>query len=462
MKQRLGNARRGALVALAGAIIAGTAAAAPPAPKALGPRKTVPADLALHAERRELANGLVLLTSPDAKVNSVVVDISFAAGALYEPPMKFGLAHLVEHLVATGTTPETDYRALVERRGGFDFNAYTTFDRMSFRVSVPPEELPLALWVAADRLQALDALLDPRELARAPAIIAQERALRVDDVPYGAAQTELMHQLFPGGHPLHDSALGTPESVARLTLVDAKTFAHRCLVASNAILTITGRFDPTVAADWVERTVGRLPRAAPVEPPASTPPFSTDTDATVSEGLGRRPRVTFAWTVNEPRHDIADALTFGALLLTIYTDGFVGMSVSADYRRYVNGALFALQVTMPHAVDKVEAHGNAEVVLRNLAQAAMPKEIVNATFQTWDRALMRELESMDGLASLLTERETLELAPAEREQFTERHWTLNPETIQTLSGAVLRGPRLTIQARPRHPLPPKFARKTEQ
>lgn len=461
MKLESGKTRQLRLALVCVGVCSALGQAAEPAEPS-GPRKTSSADLAVHADRRELPNGLVVLSSADPKVNSVVVDISFAAGAVYEPPKKFGLAHLVEHLVASGTTPDTDYETLMERRGAIDFNAHTSFDRMSFRVVVPPEELPLALWVAADRLEALDALLAPSELGRAPGIITQERALRVDDVPYGAAQSELLHQLFPGGHPLHDGALGTTESVAKLTLDDAKAFAHRYLVASNAVLTITGRFDPATANGWIDQTVGRLPKGAKADEPVPTPAFAVNTDAFVSESLGRRPRVTFAWAVNEPRRDIADALQFGALLLTIYTDGFVGMTVSADYQRFVNGAVFALQVTMPHAVDKLEAHGNAEVVLRNLAQAAMPKDIVDATFRTWDRMLMRELESMDSLASLLTEIETLGLDPAEREHYTERHWRLNAEAIQALSGTVLRGPRLTIQARPKHPLPPKYARKGEQ
>src|SRR5437870_3479781 len=98
------------------------------------PRRSTAADLTPRFERYVTGNGLVVLLSPDSRANSVVVDLSFAAGALYQPPGKAGLAHLVEHVFSSGSTPETDYRGMLERRGTLGFNAFTNLDRMSFRV----------------------------------------------------------------------------------------------------------------------------------------------------------------------------------------------------------------------------------------------------------------------------------------------------------------------------------------
>ena len=110
-------------------------------------RKAPGRAFALDVQRVVLPNGLVVLLAPDPAVSSVAVWMTFRAGAQHAPEGKSGLAHLVEHVMASGPTPDTDYAALLERRGARWFNATTTFDAMSFEAVVPAEELPAALWM---------------------------------------------------------------------------------------------------------------------------------------------------------------------------------------------------------------------------------------------------------------------------------------------------------------------------
>ena len=140
------------------------------------------------------------------------------------------------------------------------------------------------------------------------------------------------------------------------------------LVPANAVLTITGRFEPAQARAEIERLFGGLP-AGEAAPTPEQPPPSRPTKVTVTEDLGRRSKVSLAWTLADPIPEVSEALSFGSMLLTIYTDGFVGMHVSAAYAPMPRGGLFTLEVTMPHATDKVEALDSAEVVLRFLARA---------------------------------------------------------------------------------------------
>ena len=420
------------------------------------PRRSSTADLTPKVERFVTGNGLVVLLSPDDKANQVVVDLSFAAGALYQPPGKGGLAHLVEHVFFSGPTPETDYRTMLESRGAVGFNALTSLDRMSFRVMVPPEELPLALWTNADRLGSLAAVLTDDELLRHQRVVMQERLHRVDDAPYGGNGVAMMRTLFPESHPLRAGVIGSRNDIASFTLDEVKKYQRTLLVPANGVLTLAGNFDPAVAREWVEKTVGALPPGKKAPPPPKMPEGTSGERVSVTEELGRRPMVTLAWTLDDPITELAEALEFGALLLTIYTDGFIGMNVSADYLPFTGGAVFALQVTMPHAADKAEAAGNAEGVFRYLARVAMPKEIVGATLLAWDRNLMERLEKVETRATLITEQEVkpkealFSLTPAER------HWGLTPERVQLLAGTALKGKRVTIQSRPTRPLPPKL------
>ncbi len=419
----------------------------------VAPRVSNTADLTPRFERYVTSNGLVVLLSPDEQMNGVVVDLSFAAGALQQPPNKAGLAHLTEHVIGTGLS--TDYRQLLEGRGGIGFNAFTTLDRMSFRVTVPPEELPLALWVNADRLGSLGTgTLDAEALRRHQRIVAQERVHRLDDAPYGGNAVAVFRSLFPEGHPLRAGILGGRDDINGHSPDDVLRFARTNLVPANGVLALVGRFDPATARSWIDRLFGAIPagKAAPrPAPPTATP----DVKVSVTEELGRRPRVTFAWTLNDPITQVSEALTFGSLLLTIYTDGFVGMNVSASYVPYAAGGLFTLEVTMPHALDKSEAAGNAEVVYRYLSKAVMPKDIVAATLLAWDRDVMARLHTADGLASLLVSRETLPVDALHNLSAAERHWAITPDSIQAITSSVLKGSRVVVLSRPTRPLPRK-------
>ncbi|MHB8877063.1 MAG: M16 family metallopeptidase [Myxococcaceae bacterium] len=423
------------------------------------PRKTTPKDVAIDFEKVVLSNGLTVLMSPDPGVSGVVVDMSFHAGSQYEPPGRSGLAHLVEHLMAAGSAPDTDYQAILETRGARDFNAFTSMDLMIFRVVVPPGQLPLALWVAEDRLGTLPGRLDQAELDRTRRIVAEERVEHVDDAPFGSLNVALFKKLYPAPHPMHGMTLGAPEELAALTVADIREFVGRCLVPSNGILTLVGNFDPAVARTWLEKTVARLPPGQPVKTPDSLPRMAQDVTVAVTEQLSRRPRVTFAWRFSELPRETADALDFGALLLTIYTDGAFGIDVEAGFAEYSGGAMFRLDVTLAHAKAKRDARDDAESLLRYLTRAVPPNELVDATFLAWDRVTLARLDSPTSRAALLTFLEYLVKRPSDIARYNERQWDLKPDQIQSIARAALeRAARLTVHARPTRPRPPRVER----
>ncbi|MHB8876431.1 MAG: M16 family metallopeptidase, partial [Myxococcaceae bacterium] len=407
-------------------------------------------------------NGLTVLMNRDPSVSGVVVDASFYAGALYEPPGKSGLAHLVEHLSYTGRAPDTDYQSLLESRGARDFNAFTTIDLMTFRVVVSPEDLPLALWVTEDRLGALPARLDEGELERARRIIVEERAVRIEDAPYGAADVELYRQLYPKPHPLHGTTIGVPEELAKLTISDARAYIARFLVPANGVLTLVGNFDPTIARAWLLKTVARLPPGSRAEVPARLPfPFG-NVNTSVPERVARRPRVSLVWSFGELPRDTADALEFGALLLTLYLDGVFGLDMTTGLSEHAGGATFRLDVTPSRMETKQNTQANAEALLRYLTHTTMPEELLDATFLALDRITLTQLDSATTRASLLTYLECMVKDPARIARFNGRHWALSTFELQALTKKALSGERVTVHARPTRPLPPRKEREVSE
>ena len=421
-------------------------------------RKTTDADLGIDVERFVLDNGLVVLLSPDKSTASVLVDMSFAAGAVFEPKERAGLAHFVEHIMMRGATPDTDYIEILERRGARSVGAFTDSGLMTFRSIVPAGELPLALWVAADRIGTLPGQIDATDFDRHRSVVAVEHLQRGVDVHYGLADQVLTRRLFPKPHPLHFGVIGHPKQLAQVTFQDVKTFVDTYLRPNNGILTIIGNFDPAVAKKWIEGTVARLPPGPAIEyPKVPKNRAPRETVLEVKETLSRRPRVTMIWRLERLLPQQRDALELGALLLSNYVDGAFGSRLSASFSRDRGGGLFRLDLTLPHDKPILSSQNEAEAFLRYLTLVAMPPELYDATMLARDRLTMFALDDLVARAWMLhgLEASTGDAQGAAAEYNT-RYWKFNPGAIQFIARKALIGPRLIVHARPTRPIEPKL------
>lgn len=96
-----------------------------------------------------LSNGMQIITTPlkGSKMASIFMRIK--TGSLFEGPyLGTGISHLLEHSVFLGSAslPDKDQFSLeIEKMGGIDLNAYTTYDHTSYFFSVFAENLGKAL-----------------------------------------------------------------------------------------------------------------------------------------------------------------------------------------------------------------------------------------------------------------------------------------------------------------------------
>lgn len=423
----------------------------------LGERKA-PADaLSLQLERYQLANGLTVLLAPDPAATSAAVWMSFRAGALYGPPGRSGMPHLVEHLLASGPTPETDYAGIFERRRARYFNAWTTFDRMSFEVVVPAEELPAALWVTADRLTTLPGLLDDAAVARNLKVVLEERALTSVDVPYGLYHEHVFRRLYPAPNPLHAGVIGTPEELSRVTAAEVRSFVAERLVAANGILTVVGRFDPAATRARIEELFAGLPAGRAAVPPP-LPPLELGLVDKKAEPLGRCPHVAMAWRLPNLSPEDDAALSLGAQLLTSLTDGAWDMRLHSELARYDGESLFFLELAVPYDEPMSAVHGDADGLLRQLTRREMPVEVLWNANLALDRIALARLDSVEGRARLLT---GLEHEYGGRYPIADLlgwHWLLEAGAIRDTARRLLSGPSVVVHARPTRPRPARAER----
>ena len=448
---------RGALIAVA--VLLGLAAPASPRAAGTPAQRRVPAKaLAVEHRRVELPNGLTLLLAPDPDATSVLVWTAFRAGAVYEPPGRSGLAHLVEHLLFSGPTEATDYAALLQARRARHQNASTNLDTLAFQVTLPPEELPVAFWVATDRLTALPPLLDDALVERHRKVVVQERALRHVDAPYGLVDERVYQRLYPADHPLHGGVIGIPGELAAVTAAEVRAFVAERLVPANAVVTVVGRFDPAEAVRLAEASLGRLPGGRRSPPP----PFPARAEVPVveerAEPLAREPRVTLAWRLQGvPRQD-AMALQLGAQMLSYLVDGAWGMRVAAGLSVHDGESLFLMDLTVPYDESSRAVLDDADGFLRQLTRKEMPWDFVVTANLALDRLALFELDTLGGRAALLQHLE-LTFGPGVRpEGYLGLHWELERTAVRDSARAHLQGARLVLHARPTRPRPARLER----
>ena len=242
---------------------------------ALVPRLAVaqPTRVASHAGINEyrLANGLRVVIVPDDGSQSLSVAVVYLTGARDEGAGQFGITHLMEHVMFTGTTTHPGLLAEFGRRGASS-NATTDHDRTLFYETLPwsEENLAWALSMEADRMANIQITAATVEKERAA--VKQEMASVGGDPRRILFET--VHATAYGWHGYGRSPVGTQSDVAAITPASLQQFYRRHYRPSNAVLLLGGPFDQAKALALVQAEFGGLPAGSSdavgmvtVEPP---------------------------------------------------------------------------------------------------------------------------------------------------------------------------------------------------
>lgn len=227
----------------------------------------------LDFEEISLPNGARLLLQPDKRLPNLHLRLAFAGGALFEPADRRGVNALMATLLAKDTTRRTAEevaRAIEEVGGTFhDFSGNNSF---GLHAEVLPGDAALALELIAD------ATLRP---AFRPARLRIERegalaSLResLDDVV--AVGRKKVREKFFGAHPLAVESVGNQAGLEAITVADLKALHARLVVAGNAVLAVSGDFDPRAFVPKLKAFLARLPRGRVATPDVAAPANSGD------------------------------------------------------------------------------------------------------------------------------------------------------------------------------------------
>lgn len=220
---------------------------------------------------RVLDNGLRVLTLEDFSTPIVSVQVWYHVGSKDEHPERQGFAHMFEHMMFRGTDRlgPTDHFDYIRRVGG-DNNGYTSFDETVYLQTVPSNQVPLALWLEAERMTFLK--IDQEAFDTERSVVEEECRLTLNQ-PYGTLFDEAPPVLLEG-RPYRWTPIGKIAHLRSAAVQELRDFWNTYYVPNNATLLIVGAIKNDEAQALAERYFGWIPRCPdpPRVPVTELPP----------------------------------------------------------------------------------------------------------------------------------------------------------------------------------------------
>ena len=215
----------------------------------------------LDVTHYRLDNGLEVILAPDPTVTSAMVEVWYHVGSKDETVGKSGFAHLFEHLMFEGSkhVGEGQFDVLLESAGGWN-NGTTDNDRTNYFEQVPGDQLPLALWLEADRMAGLWDAMNQGVLDNQRDVVKNERRQSYENRPYGQADLIVQQTLWPKGHGNWNLTIGTMADLDPASLADVEAVWRTYYVPANATLLVAGRFELEPTKALIAKLFGWMPK----------------------------------------------------------------------------------------------------------------------------------------------------------------------------------------------------------
>jgi len=339
------------------------------------PQTSKPPRITIAVEKYSLPNGLEVILHEDHNLPIVAVNTWYHVGPANETPGRTGFAHLFEHMMfqSSGHVGEDQFIKYIEGAGASFINGSTSFDRTNYMEDLPSNQLEIALWLESDRMGFLLDRITETSLANQRDVVRNERRESIESQPYGIVEEELMHRLFPKGHPYYASIIGSHEDIQAANLADVRDFFKQYYCPNNASLVITGDFDKAKVKALVQKYYGTIPRGQDVPPiTATTPPITEERRVTVTDKV-ELPKVSMAWITppifkpGDAEADVAADILGGGKSSRLYKslvyEKQIAQSVSAYQQSFALGSVFEIEATAKpgHTAEELEAAIDAEL-----------------------------------------------------------------------------------------------------
>jgi len=202
----------------------------------------------MNFQKKKLNNGITVLYEP-RPLPIVALSITNKFGASFEESKIKGIAHVIEHLVFTGTRTRTheDISREIEKKGGI-LNAFTSHDMTSFWFKLPSEHVFTGLDILTDML---NNPTFPKEKFEKEKKVILEEIKMYHDIPQKHVLDQIEANLFD--KPFGESVIGSEKTVSSLERDFVADYFKKVYNPSNYIVSIVGNADFEKICNYLEK-----------------------------------------------------------------------------------------------------------------------------------------------------------------------------------------------------------------
>lgn len=263
--------------------------------------------------RYELSNGMPLFVKPIPDKEVATIQVWVEVGSADETDEQRGISHVIEHMAFKGTERRPVGQVAKEVRDlGGSTNAYTSWDRTVYFVTVPAESVLQGMDVVTDAV--FNAVIDPKELEKEKKVVLEE-ILEQKERPGRKSFNLLVDAAFTRS-PYRFPVIGSSESVAGFTRDDIIEFREKWYVPANMFLVVVGDVDPEAVRVEAERLTAHLEPEGFFRPArASEPPQTTVRTVLERDDHARQTHLKMGFHVPSARGTDVNALDLAADIL---------------------------------------------------------------------------------------------------------------------------------------------------
>ncbi len=389
--------------------------------------------MALEHERHVLPCGTTVLARR-LEVNDIVVVRAFTLmGSLYESDEEAGISHLVQSVLPRGTRRRSAHALHEELAGlGADLEASAGMDlgSVNLRATRASWEAVLDLWIEVLTEPAFpEEEVETEKEQALGAIEAREDQL-------SSRVMDLFRELFYGSHPYHKSALGTRETVRRMTRDRVVAAAGRFYRPVPPLVVAVGRFEPDRLLARLEEAFGRAPvepsppRPDPPEPGSGRRVLELDRDAAyIVHGYP-------APSYRDPDYPVArlvDSLLGGSMSSRLFIElrekRALAYQVASVYHDHLDGSFMGGYIVTDPGRAEEAAEGLEREFRRIAEEPVSPAEIASAR-RYLKGSFLIAAETNAGQAARLARYEAYRLGQDFGDRWLAAMESVTPEVVQ--------------------------------
>jgi len=202
-----------------------------------------------------MSNGLTVIAHEDKTTPMAAVNLLYRAGSKHDPVDRTGLAHLLEHMMFTGSKHAEDFDGPLQLASG-ENNAFTNKDITNYYDILPVGNLATALWLESDRMR--DLLFDKVSFQTQKKVVIEEFKETCLNQPYGMVWHHMMDLAYKS-HPYRWPTIGIDEShIQAIDISDLRVYYNRYYAPDNAILSLGGNLSNEKAFEYAEEWFGDM------------------------------------------------------------------------------------------------------------------------------------------------------------------------------------------------------------